>query len=51
MYMTAGVCEHKVCCLRCTVKLRSINFSTKCVYCNQELKEVVVLDDEEKTFA
>ena len=50
MYMTVGVCEHKVSCLKCTVKLRSINQNTKCIYCNKELKEVIVLDDETKTF-
>jgi hypothetical protein len=51
MYLTVGVCEHKVACLKCTIKLRSINSNNKCIYCNSELKEVVVLDDEEKTYA
>lgn len=50
LYLTVGVCEHKVTCLKCTVKLRSINLNTKCIYCNQELEEVIVLDDETKTF-
>ena len=50
-YMTVGICEHKMTCLKCTVKLRSINNNTKCVYCNQELKDVIAIDDEEKTYA
>ncbi len=49
-YLTVGSCEHKVSCLKCTIKLRSINHNTKCIYCNKDLLEVLVLDDEDKTF-
>jgi len=49
--MTVGVCEHKVTCLKCTIKLRSINQNNKCIYCNKELKDVIVLDEEEKTYS
>lgn len=51
MYLTVGACEHKVVCLKCTVKLRSINHNIKCIYCNRELKDVIVLDDPEKSYA
>lgn len=46
LYFTVGICEHKVCCLKCTIKLWSISNNDKCLYCNKELKEVIVLDDE-----
>lgn len=49
-YLTVGSCEHKVCCLKCTFKLRKINENQKCLYCNQELKEVIVLESESQTF-
>lgn len=50
LFMTVGVCEHKVVCLKCSLKLRSINKNLKCVYCNTLLKDVAVIDSPEKNF-
>ena len=49
-FITVGKCEHKVVCLKCCLKLRSINRNEKCIYCNEELAEVAVVDGEFETF-
>lgn len=49
-FMTIGECNHKVVCLKCCIKMRSISKNTKCIYCNEELSRVAVIDDEDCTF-
>ena len=46
-FISVGDCEHKVVCLKCVVKLRSINKNTKCVYCNKDLDFVAIVDNME----
>jgi len=48
--MTVGKCEHKVICLKCCYKLRSISDSFKCIYCNIQLDEVAVIDEPEMSY-
>lgn len=50
LYFTVGNCEHKTTCLKCTVKLRSKANLHKCILCNKQLDEVVVLQDQAQTF-
>ncbi len=46
IFMTVGHCNHRVVCLKCCFKMRHFNKSIKCVYCNVELDEVAVIDEE-----
>jgi hypothetical protein len=48
--MTVGNCEHPFVCLECTYKCRQINANTRCIYCNQQLDEVVTVKDVNTSF-
>jgi len=45
-FITIGFCNHQVVCLKCCLKMRSLQKNIKCIYCNDELSQVAVIDDE-----
>ena len=49
--MTVGECEHPFVCLDCTYKCRSVNGNIRCLHCNQELKQVAVIEDVDTPFS
>ena len=48
--MAVGKCEHKVVCLKCTLKLWLIQKNFKCIYCNIMLDEIAVVDEKDTKF-
>lgn len=48
--MVVGRCNHPSVCLICSYKLRSLNNNAKCIVCNEELKQVILVKDEETLY-
>lgn len=50
IFISVGDCNHKVVCLKCCLKMRTISKNYKCIICNEELDWVAIVDYEKAKF-